>query len=523
MATSLTKIFKSLLPENITSDKFMSEVIEIYCDFIEENCSVSLDIGEVYNEKNSKFKEEYIKIYLDDLYRTFKAAETSPIIINKINEINAAYGYEYLSLSFIGNITKLITNEHLTTSKAFKHNKGTRVGIEYIYNLVERIDTSQDSYGDFKLIEGEPFHMQIEGSVYSEIYDEVVKPLAHPLGWSYIYNQIIKTVLNDDFNKEYSYQINAIEVRCLDGYFHVFTEDSDYTIIKEDFIGNRGFTEEEYNNFVTVSTSKIPDEVSMYDENGISFKKIVFTDGTYLTQSIGPIDVNYWDSNDVLINSYNNTCSLYVDYIESIVILTLDDIVQELEILIGTIKEENSGNAGVSTYKKTQNELGFIIGDTRTLQELNPNLNLFLDEYVDYDDEFNVGLGASTVEFQSNTSDNYDMTSRRNARDADITELRFVQNSNSYEFVYPDVLVNPQIYVNEYPLDNDMFSIAIDNKTITLIVSTIPLWYGLREEGAMIKVVNDEFDISLYRASFYFHSNDGWYFYTTDDKYIVSL
>lgn len=426
MNTQITEAFKSLLPENIKQDPFLLDVIETYCEFLEENSKVSLDISQIMEKEEKVFREEYLKIYLDDLYRVFKAAETSPLISEKIESVNASLGYTLIERDFIGDITNRLSNEHLITSKSFKQKKGTRVGIEYIYNLIEDMDISQSAKGNFKLEEGAPFQMDIEGSIYKEMYDQIVKPVAHPLGWTYIYEQILKTILQDTFNIETIYNVTATEVRCLDGYFHVFTEAADDTAVKADFLGRINaltgslFTEAEYNTYVTVVTNKTVDTLDLEDRNGAAYRQVLFTDGTYVEQYFDPISVSYKDTNgtetesdDTVLQEYANHCSLYLEYTFTENILTLDEITEEVDFYIGMIKEENSGNVENTEWKRDSDEYAFTVGGTKTLYELNDKYidtgKTAGDFYTDPEAEACIAIGR---EWRiADTSDVHDMTS----------------------------------------------------------------------------------------------------------------
>jgi len=63
------------------------------------------------------------------------------------------------------------------------------------------------------------FTYQIEGSLFPEFFEAFVIPLAHPIGFNYIYRKITSMAFEDYFNLEYIYRCDEIGVRslCVDG------------------------------------------------------------------------------------------------------------------------------------------------------------------------------------------------------------------------------------------------------------------------------------------------------------------
>jgi len=59
------------------------------------------------------------------------------------------------------------------------------------------------------------FTYQIEGSLFPEFFEAFVLPLAHPIGFNYIYRKITSIAFEDYFNLEYIYRCDEIGVRSL--------------------------------------------------------------------------------------------------------------------------------------------------------------------------------------------------------------------------------------------------------------------------------------------------------------------
>lgn len=303
----LANIFNNITPDNIKDIPLIEDAMSIFIETLEEKAKISKDISNIFNQENQAIRNEFIKIYLDDMKRYFTKAESNKIITDKIEEINSIFNLEIVKKDFIGNIVDLLDDEHFITSKAFKQKKGTSVAIEYIYNIVEQLAYGVAESGSFKFIEGdEPFQFTVEGAIYKEMYDQIVKPLAHPLGFTYVYLQIVKLSLQDQYQIDYVYENKVTEVRCLDGRVESYSH-LGITNIFEGFDGIKRIL------------------------------KVYFEDGTYLKQTVDPIIVTLHnnDSGDPevdgsIIKTYSGHCSIFLDYIRDVKILTTDSVQWEV-------------------------------------------------------------------------------------------------------------------------------------------------------------------------------------------------
>ena len=343
----LQAIFDSITPQNIKDIPLLADAMEIFINNLENNSSISADIREVFSADNTEIRENLLKIYISSLYSVISNIQQNKDVQEKFRE------GEGLVLS--KDITEILNDEYFTTNKEYKQRIGTKLGIDYTYLLAKYLQTNEFADSDFDLTEIKPFHFQSEGSIYRELYENVVKPLSHPIGFTYIYNRLIKNALTDLFGVERVFDINTLEVRCLNGYYDVFTPDSDDTNVKADFLTRINaltgevFTEAEYNTYVNVNTNKVIEWAEFDTRDGNPHKEILFTDGTYLESYTNPIRVYYRNYIDEVnnttnyINQYTSHCSLYVDYTEKYVISYTDNIDQFLL----------ESNLGESSYTAT--------------------------------------------------------------------------------------------------------------------------------------------------------------------------
>lgn len=334
--SSLKQIFKSILPENIKDIPLVDDAIDIFIDNLEKYSDFSINIKDLTKYENyaakvddailepsaTEIRENILKVYLSSLYTVLSNAQTNKGIEAKLATSQA----EKIPLK--EDITKIINDEYIISNKLFKQKVGTKLGMEYAYNLAKYLQDGETEVSNFELEELQPFHYKSSGTAFKEIYEQIIKPLSHPVGFTYSYIQALSESLTDVFGLIYSYEVTAVEVRCLSGYIDVFTDAADDTLVKIKYLAsintatNDYYTEEEYNELVNVYTNKVIDSFEISYVNNVQTKEVLFTDGTYLKQTTDPIVVYYRSysdeiaDNDTYIKEYIDHCSLFVDYEE---------------------------------------------------------------------------------------------------------------------------------------------------------------------------------------------------------------
>lgn len=401
---ALKDIFNAITPENIKDIDIINDAMDIFIQNLEENSKISIDIKKIlqyktfvddsagdFPENALELRKNVLKMYLSSLYNVLSEVQGNKGIQKKILASN-------IDVSPLKKeIPETLNDEYLITGKEFKQKIGTELGMEYGYNLAKYLQNNESVIRDFVLQEDKPFHFRTEGSVFKEVYENIVKPLTHPLGFTHSYVQIIQESLIDLFELITEYDFTSIEVRCLDGYIDVFTEDSDDTNVKAAFLERENdltgelYTEDEYNEYITVHTNKIPQEFKeSYVLENLQ-RELWFTDGTYLKLSTNPIQVyyrNYSDEilqNDEYIKYYVNHCSLFLDYNLSYKPAYTDDI--EYFLMKFTPDEEfydiESEDLDISFHVVDGKYLTFTSGEYLTLDffEGETSYDVETDEY----------------------------------------------------------------------------------------------------------------------------------------------
>lgn len=319
---NLKQVFEAITPENIKDIPLLSTAMDIFITNLEKNSNISIDIHKLYDNvltegstdisESSKttLKDALLSTYLSELYRSINNAQRDKQVQRKYEDIGI------VDAPINSDAVKILNKEYFRTNKQVKENVGTTSGIKYFYELSKYLEDNQESL-NFTITEDKPFHIVIDGSITSELYNKVVANLAHPLGFTYAYRQVIGDSISDFFGLIITYDVQNIEVRELNGSFDVFTGDADDTNVKLDFI-SRGYSSASYDaaiisGDIVVHLNKIP--LTIEDNVDNSGTKIVtFTDLTVLTQTTSPVTVTYKDNVGADIKLFVGHFSLYLLY-----------------------------------------------------------------------------------------------------------------------------------------------------------------------------------------------------------------
>lgn len=232
----LDHIVKSILPQNIKDIKLVKETIDVFLEHLMEKSDIAIDIYNMFDENKEVLFEEYVKIYLKNMYVVLTNNIYNEQLNKKLEKLyNIAGIKNYKELRFDENILDILNKDMIFSNKAYKNSKGIANTIEYTYNMIEKLDVQQSILkgdGYFNLTEGpEIFNYNVEGSLLKEIFEHYVKPLAHPVGWAYSYNRLYNLYFRDYFNVEIIYDFKEFYVGCQFG-------QSDK---KDDYKTNKGY------------------------------------------------------------------------------------------------------------------------------------------------------------------------------------------------------------------------------------------------------------------------------------------
>jgi hypothetical protein len=466
--SQLKQIFDSITPENIKDIPLIQTAMDIFVENLEKNSQISQKIGTIYDNADDENDSSHVReskgllrkglldVYLSSFYNVIKNAQNNDVVKAKIASSQVE------NAPFINDVKEILNDEYFITNKTFKEKIGTETSINYVYNLTNYLESSENS-NDMNLYELKPFHFRTEGSIYKEMYENLVKPLAHPLGFTYVYNQIISESLQDLFGVDITYDISVIEMRNINGKIDIFTEDTDDSNVRLNTIGVRVnditgevFTEEDFNELITVHISKTVSEFSDEIVDDRIVRSLLFTDGTFLQQKTTPLEIIYVDYESYLsgyrtnIIDYNSShWSLFIEYESDFEFQTSDKIDQFLsEITISNIKEENQGNYGQKYYNLTSGEFAFHVdGDQYSFA---PGQDEVKNTYDDYD-SINMQIGQS-----------FEITVTGNSKIDELVTVKVSDDSNNFkmaEYIEPTEEGYFNATINTYSLNGDNYTV----------------------------------------------------------------
>ena len=370
MQNNLLSIFKAITPDNIKNIPLIEDSMRIFIELLAENSPISSDIKIALSEKTTNsIAEELPKIYLYDYYSMIENIRNDKHIVEKFrnwNELLKPQLYpvgmpiigEKLIINYftvgeagspltteddnmedifdlnplstkLNNLkTNLLKNkpENYYINRVFKQSKGLKKGINFIYDIMNEYLVAEQERQPLVITEtGNPFELNIIGSLDKDIYDKSVAYLSHPLGFVYDYTYLSEISFEDIYSLISFYNVSLLEVRCLSGNVEAYTKQVTNVIEQQNYL------------------------------------KIVFFDGYYLLQENDV--VNYFDNNDLLIKNYpsDNHCSIYLDYtIEYTTVLT-DEM--STQIIPNDIVENYTGVSDETTSLDTlEYKHNFIVG-----------------------------------------------------------------------------------------------------------------------------------------------------------------
>jgi hypothetical protein len=345
--SDLKYIFDALVPENIKDVPLIKDAMVIFLDNLEKNSAIAFDIKEVYNnylnlpesdltlDTKTNLRTGLLNIYLQTLYNVIKAAQSDKILQDKLETVGLQ---DTVTLNHAAE--KILGTEYFVTNKTFKESVGTTTGINYSHAVARTLESNKD-LSDPVITEVKPFHFLVDGPLTSEMYTSIVKPLSHPLGFTYAYRQIVEESLLDWFGLSKIYTTNAIEIRGSKGTFDIFTPLQDIApntaatdAVWADFqtriniVTGELFTLEEFQAQVIIWEGKVVQDIVESVSSAGREVGIMFTDGTYISQTPGTgvasniLFVNYYTwlrTGEGIIKDYTPTTeaghySLFLDY-----------------------------------------------------------------------------------------------------------------------------------------------------------------------------------------------------------------
>jgi len=218
----IKEIIPAITPDNIKDIQLLKDALDIFLDYLVKHSDITIDIKNILDEQKEILYEEFVKIYLNNIYNVLTKSQHNEALYLKLKTLYTAFGLDVNEVDLSIDIVSLLTRDYIMTNKDYKSAKGTPKAMEYIYDVIIESGVQKDflgnNTGDFRYYEGEHiFEYNVEGTMLTEVYEHFVRPLTHPVGWAYFYKRLFYMSFVDYFRVDFEYTIRELEVRCMNG------------------------------------------------------------------------------------------------------------------------------------------------------------------------------------------------------------------------------------------------------------------------------------------------------------------
>lgn len=292
---NLKSILYAITPENIRQIPLVKISLDIFVDYIMSSNEIAQRISAVFDididvdtESQKKSREILRKgVYLTWIYTLYNTLEKLSVNSDVIGFIESE---NFKDAALLKGLDKILTPEIINTNRVFSQKVGTSSALKYMYYLGKYLETGNYSL-DLEINEGNPFIINYKGSLAEPIFRNLVKPLAHPIGWIDSYERIISLVFHDYFGIEINTSYDRIEFNNNQRWV-VFISDDNRERVYEEFTKERinpetgkFYKRSEAEKYVEIFTQKVASSFDQtINDDGTIDRVVVFSDQTVLIQ-----------------------------------------------------------------------------------------------------------------------------------------------------------------------------------------------------------------------------------------------
>lgn len=515
----IKSIINNIIPDNIKDIKLVRDCLDVFLDYVVENSNIAIDTYNLYSDKNEVIYDDLLKVFIRNVYETIDKNKNNPTLVNKLDELYKRAGYKsFRDFEINSKMVDLIIREDLESSKIFQQTKGTSKSLEYVYNLVDKMNFQQgilESDNEFKFIEGSNvFEYKVEGSLIEELFEYFVKPIAHPVGWAYMYSRVYSMYFEDYILSEVKYDISSFYIGCLnqekkddflknEGYL-TYTDENDKNIPDRFYLANGNPVENvtRHGNFYKkldiLSELKLvqDNEVTLIEDNHSKKDrtlKIYFKSGEYIeshTRNKERDIVLYYGTSDNPLNAkfkknyndFTSHCGLNLVYSKKVVTKVKDILKFQSDFgfsnTIGKLAVVGAGNFFVSDKIKGDQYKSYIhLGEK------------YLNENVELTYKTNVKNETNLVSNHKNS----------------IKEGSYYIHRVLDAIEYNEITNDLKIYLNNYTLEDyyekyilEVKQINNDFKEVTKNISEVVLNVKNFDKDKVFKIIIKDKDSNLH-------------------------
>ena len=295
----------STIPENIKRIELVQKCTDIFAMLLNANSSISFKINKLFDidsesfihqdsngnyneisfyehdsegyqykhvlEARDNLKKGLFYTYLSVMFNLLEIVCSNPDVIEILKKRN----FPYTKLT--KNPYDIIDSEYFSALKYFQINSGTEQAIRYIYQFSRYLETGEAD-NSLELDSGDPFYLEYRGELHKSIFSDFNHPLAHPCGWCFRYDTIIRLLFEDWFGIKINYHIRYV-IAYKDSkriYFGRPTPGLSANVCMPEDIEN---FEECFNG---INTLVVPLDILSVTDNEIQFNGYVLSEDKYL-------------------------------------------------------------------------------------------------------------------------------------------------------------------------------------------------------------------------------------------------
>jgi len=198
---SLLYLFNNDLKKNLPLYQNPNNISDI--SFINDILENTNDTKELARYKN--IKKEVVNTYLKEVIDVLENAQVNEEILAKFDVLSNVTGKEYITEDLVNVFIDRTERDYIHIAKEINQNKGTLSHIEFMYHQLNNLNIQ--GFEETPLIEvseqkdehGEqvPYTYTVNTNFYKVVYDNIMKPLTHPVGFQYIYQKLLSQILED--------------------------------------------------------------------------------------------------------------------------------------------------------------------------------------------------------------------------------------------------------------------------------------------------------------------------------------
>jgi hypothetical protein len=209
----LEVIFQDIIPPQLRdTSPVLHDLFFLFLRYIEPTTRISFDINLKNNEDFNTidlqaFKRNIVNMFLNTFSVAFYKGLDDTEIINDLKKFLSAVGQDFIDINrdYPFNDGFNFTEDLILFSQKAVTDKGKANPYYFYSKLLSKTKLVFDDDANFyiNVEEGdEPYKYKVEGSLRRAIFNKIVKPLAHPVGFSLEYINRVYNNLEDFFDIE---------------------------------------------------------------------------------------------------------------------------------------------------------------------------------------------------------------------------------------------------------------------------------------------------------------------------------